>query len=154
MRRLSTLLVTATGVLLFHLGAVALQAEVISAAFDFELERWMDIEQTDGPVTIHRVRVTTQRTGFRSWGAETALNRDYMQRLGVQLEFTNESTRKYKSYIEVRLLDANGEAVDGFGDEEGLDANRARNIVERSFPASKYGLKRVERLEIEIELNP
>jgi hypothetical protein len=140
---------------LLHGGASLVAAQVITATFDdFELERWMDVGQTDGGVTIHRLRVTTQRTGFRSWGAETALNRDYMQRLGVQVEFTNEGSRKVKSYITVRLLDASGEAVDGFGDEEGLDANRARGVVERSFPASKYGLKRVERLELEVKLSP
>jgi hypothetical protein len=136
-------------------GAVPVQSQVITASFDgIELERWLDVEKKDGPVTIHRLRISTEQAGFRSKGAEVALNREYLQPLAVQLEFTNDSARKYKSYITVRMLDGQGEAIDGFGDEEGLDANRARGLVTRSFGASKYGLKRVERVELEIKLNP
>lgn len=135
--------------------AVPLRSQVITASFDgIELERWLDVDKKDGPVTIHRVRISTEQAGVRSRSAEVALNRDYLQPIAVQIEFTNESARKYKSYITVRMLDRDGEAVDGFGDEEGLDANRARGLVTRSFGASKYGLERVERVELEIKLNP
>jgi hypothetical protein len=155
MRRPSRLVVTGICALLLAWAGGALRAQVIAASFDnVELEKWLDVNKTDGPITIHRLRISTQQTGFRSWGTESYLNRDYLQRLGVQLEYTNDGVRRYKSYITVRLVDGSGEAIDGFGDEEGLESHRARGLVERSFPASKYGLKRMKRLELEIKLNP
>jgi hypothetical protein len=152
MRRLQTASLLVFGVLCL---GTAVEAQVITASFEgIELERWLDVDKKDCPVTIHRVRISTEQAGLRSRSADVALNRNYLQPIAVQIEFTNDSARKYKSYITVRMLDENGEAIDGFGDEEGLDANRARGLVTRSFGASRYGLKRVDRVELEIKLNP
>jgi hypothetical protein len=128
---------------------------VISASVPaFELEKWMDVNQTDGGVTIHRVRISGEQAGVRSNWAGMALNRSYLQPLAVQIEYTNEGSRKIKSHISVSMVDADGEPIDGFSDDEGLEAKRSRGLVTRSFPASKYGLKRVARLELEVELTP
>jgi hypothetical protein len=132
-----------------------LRAQVINAALPaFELEKWIDVNKTDGPITIHRIRVSEDQAGIRSKSAEMALNRAYVQRIAVQIEYTNESSRRYKSHIAVNMADANGEAVDGFSDDEGLEPNKSRGLVTRSFPASKYGLQRVTRIDLEIKLTP
>ena len=135
-------------------GSAHAEATVIKQSCDFRMETWCDIEQTDGPVTLHRFRVTTGDVGFRSVSASSVLNNEYLERVSVQIEFTNEGGRKYKSYVKVRWIDADGTAIDGFGDEEGLEANRARGVVRRSIGALKYGLQKAKTIEVEVNLNP
>ena len=155
MKRLSMPIGAGALVLLLAGFGGALEAQVISASVQaFELEKWIDINKTDGGVTIHRIRVSGEQAGMRSNWADMALNRSFLQPVAVQIEYTNEGSRKYKSHISVSMVDANGEAIDGFSDDEGLEANKSRGLVTRSFPALKYGLKRVDRIELEIKLTP
>jgi hypothetical protein len=130
------------------------EATVLTQKCDFQLETWCDINQTDGAVTIHRARVTTTEAGIRSISANNVLNDEYLKRIAVQIEYTNEGGRKYKSFIKVHWHDSDGEAIDGFGDEEGLEANKARGMVKRSIGALKYGLTRAKTLVVEVNLNP
>jgi hypothetical protein len=130
------------------------EATVLKQSCDFQLETWCDINQTDGSVTIHRARVTTTEAGLRSISAKNVLNDEYLKRVAVQIEFTNEGGRSYRSFIKVRWLDGEGEPIDGFGDEEGLEAHIARGLVKRSIGALKYGLAKAKTIEIQVDLNP
>ena len=130
------------------------EATVITQSCEFQLEGWCDINQTDGGVTIHRARVTTTEAGIRSISANNVLNDEYLKRIAVQIEYTNEGSRKYKSYIKVHWHDSDGEAIDGFGDEEGLEANKTRGMIKRSIGALKYGLTKAKTLVIDVNLNP
>jgi hypothetical protein len=134
--------------------AGAAQATVLKQSCEFRLETWCDINQVDGPVTIHRARVTTTDAGLRSISATNVLNDEYLKRVSVQIEYTNEGGRKYKSFIKVRWVDADGEAIDGFGDEEGLEAHKARGMIKRSIGALKYGLVKAKTIEVEVNVNP
>lgn len=130
------------------------EATVLKQSCDFRMEAWCDIDQTDGAVTIHRARVTTTEAGIRSISATNVLNDEYLTRIAVQVEYTNAGSRKYKSFVKVRWLDSNGEPIDGFGDEEGLESNKARGMVKRSIGALKYGLTRAKTFDVEVNLNP
>ena len=130
------------------------EATVLKHSCDFMLEGWCDINQTDGGVTIHRARVTTTEAGIRSISASNVLNDEYLKRIAVQIEYTNEGSRKYKSFVKVRWLDSDGNAIDGFGDEEGLEGNKTRGMIKRSIGALTYGLTRAKTLEVEVNLNP
>ena len=130
------------------------EATVLHQSCDFRLEAWCDINQTDGSVTIHRARVTTTEAGLRSISATNVLNDDYLKRIAVQIEFTNEGGRTYKSRIKVKWLDADGEAIDGFTDDEGLESHTARGMIKRSIGALKYGLVKAKTFDVEINVNP
>ena len=54
----------------------------------------------------------------------------------------------------MRWLDSDGEAIDGFGDEEGLESNKARGMIKRSIGALTYGLTKAKTLEVEVNVNP
>jgi len=138
----------------FLVSAPRAEAVVLKQSCEFELETWCDLEQKDGSVTIHRARVTTGESGIRSISATNVLNDEYLKRIAVQIEFTNEGSRKYKSFIKARWLDADGEPIDGFGDEEGLEAHKARAMIKRSIGALKYGLGKAKTFEIEVDVNP
>ncbi len=130
------------------------EATMLKQSCDFKLEGWCDINQSDGGVTIHRARVTTTEAGIRSISASNVLNDEYLKRIAVQIEYTNEGSRKYKSFVKVRWLDSDGEAIDGFGDEEGLEAHKTRGMIKRSIGALKYGLTRAKTIEVEVNVNP
>ena len=146
---------------LFALAVVAIaasgqraEATVLKQSCEFRLETWCDINQVDGSVTIHRARATTTEAGLRSISATNVLNDEYLKRIAVQIEYTNEGSRKYKSFVKVRWLDVDGEAIDGFGDEEGLEANKTRGMIKRSIGALTYGLVKAKTFEVEINVNP
>jgi hypothetical protein len=143
----------AFGVLLIAGGPRA-EATVLKHSCDFMLESWCDIEQTDGGITIHRARVTTTESGLRSISATNVLNDEYLKRIMVQIEYSNSGTRRYKSFVKVRWLDADGEPIDGFGDEEGLEAKKSHGLIKRSIGALKYGLVKAKTLEVEFNVNP
>jgi hypothetical protein len=130
------------------------EATVLKQSCDFQLESWCDINQTDGPVTIHRARVTTTESGLRSISATNVLNDEYLKRIMVQIEYTNEGTRKYKSFVKARWLDVDGTAIDGFGDEEGLEASKSHAMIKRSIGALTYGLVKAKTFEVEVNVNP
>lgn len=136
------------------LGLAPAQATVVKKSYDFNLEKWGDIDQADGPITLHRARLTTTDLGMRSMSAKNALNDEFLQRISFQLEFSNDGDKRYKSYITVRILDADGNVIDGFGDEEGLEPHKARGMVTRSVATSKYGLRHARTLVVEVNLNP
>jgi len=144
------LLILASAVLL----APGVDAAPIEASCDFKLEQWCAIDVVDGPVTIHRARITTTDRGFRSAGATSALNNEYVMRVGIQVEFSNEASTSYPSYITAWWEDAEGEKIDGFGDEEGLNKNRSHTHVRRSIGASKYGLSKAKTFHVKVEFNP
>jgi hypothetical protein len=152
--RFRGLLMFALAVGAFAASAQHAEATVLKQSCDFALEQWCDINQVDGSVTIHRARVTTTDAGIRSISANNVLNNEYIKRVMVQIEYTNEGGRKYKSFVKVRWVDENDQAIDGFGDEEGLEANRARGMIKRSIGALTYGLVKAEKLEVEVNVNP
>jgi hypothetical protein len=139
---------------LVSVGGDRAEATLLKHSCDFQIEHWCDINLTDGPVTIHRARVTTTDTGLRSISASNVLNDEYLKRVMVQIEYTNEGSRKYKSFAKVRWLDGDGEPIDGFGDEEGLEAGKTRAMIKRSIGALTYGLTKAKTLEIEVNVNP
>jgi hypothetical protein len=136
------------------LGSHRAEATLLKQSCEFRLESWCDVEQTDGGVTIHRLRVTTTESGLRSISATNVLNDEYLKRIMVQIEYSNSGTRRYKSFVKVRWLDSEAEPIDGFGDEEGLEANKSHGLIKRSIGALKYGLVKAKTLEIEVNVNP
>src|SRR6187401_2523147 len=96
-----TLLSFALAIAAMGVTAHSAQATVLKQACEFRLEAWCDINLVDGPVTIHRARVTTTEAGIRSISAKNVLNDEYLKRISVQIEYTNEGDRKYKSFVKV-----------------------------------------------------
>jgi hypothetical protein len=130
-------------------------AEPLRAAttksFDFALETWFDVEHTEGAVTVHRARLTRKSGGF---SVKSPANEPNLQAVEVQIEYSNETDRKWKGWYTIRWLDENGTLIDGFQDKGGFTAKSARRLVNTSVTTLKYGLDRAKKLEIEIFLEP
>jgi len=121
---------------------------------DFTLETWYELEDGDGPIQLHRVRLDPKEGRVTKSSLFRPHNNEYLQTLGIQLEYTNTSDQKWDARINVRWLDEDGEVIDGFSGNETLSKKSAQKIVSMSVSTLKYGLARAKTLEIEIHYEP
>ncbi len=128
-------------------------AEVVRS-YDFDVDEWRQIEETDGAVTLHRIRVDRKEGRLTKSTLARPHNQEYLEAVRFQLEYTNESSQKWKARILVRWLDEDGNIIDGFSANEDLDKKSARKVVQASVSTFKYGLERAKTLEVEIRFEP
>ncbi len=83
----------------------------------FRLDQWIDLAASDGPVTLHRIRVARQGAGAKSKFLRPG-NSEYLEDVQVQLEFSNDATRDWEARLDIEWLDADGAAIDGYNDKE------------------------------------
>lgn len=142
-------------VLIAALGtAAAAPAAVFSQSYDFALDSWNEIAASDGPITLHRLRLDLLEGRLTKSSLSRPHNHEYLETARVQLEYTNESTSKWKARVTVRWLDEEGRVIDGIGANETLDKKSARKVASVSVATLKYGLERAKKLEVEIHYEP
>jgi hypothetical protein len=129
-------------------------AAPITRAFDFEVDSWYAVDQKEGPITIHRVRLETRSGGRVKSTVSRPLNETNMQPIALRIEYSNEADRKWTSHVEVRWLDEDGKLIDGFQTKQGLTRNSARKVNQATVTTLKYGLERAATLEVEVRLEP
>jgi hypothetical protein len=140
-------------VLLSTLGAAANAAEFVET-YEFAVDEWRPIEESDGPVTLHRIRVDRKEDRLTKSALVRPYNQEYLEPVRIQLEYSNESSRKWRARIGVRWLDEDGTVIDGFSANETLQKKSAKKIVQASVSTLKYGISRARTLEVEIRFEP
>ena len=119
----------------------------------FKLDQWIDLASTDGPVTLHRVRLVREggvtKSSFMRPG-----NSQYLADVQIQLEFTNDSTNDWEAKFDVEWLDAAGDTIDGYKGQEGLDSEKRHEEQTVTLSTLKYGLDKAKKLKIRIDTNP
>ncbi len=137
------------------LGATtAAEAATVAKSYDFALDSWNEIGASDGPVTLHRIRLDLIEGRLTKSAMARPHNQQYLETARVQLEYTNESSAKWKARIDVRWLDGEGRVIDGLGANETLDRRSAKKVTGVSVSTLKYGLDRAKTLEVEIHYEP
>ncbi|MCB1037629.1 MAG: hypothetical protein KDD47_27605 [Acidobacteria bacterium] len=137
-------------VLLLLASAAALPAEAasISKEFPFKLGEWYELEVTDGPVTIHRIRVEVQEGNVKSKIFRPG-NSEFSKTVQIQIEYTNRADKDYDADIDVVWVDAKGNEIDGYRDEEGIDEDE-RDEMTMTLSTLKYGLEMAKTLKVGI----
>ena len=119
----------------------------------FALDQWVELASTDGPVTLHRVRVVRQggvtKSSFMRPG-----NNKYLDDVQIQLEFTNESSNDWEARFAIEWLDGEGKVIDGYEGTEGLDSEQRHDQQSVTLSTLKYGIDKAKRLKIRIDTNP
>lgn len=141
--------------------ALALVLVAAPAAFAGEVEKrvpfvlgeWIDLGASDGPVTLHRIRIERQ-TGITKSKLMRPGNSQYLTDVQVQLEFTNEATRDWEARVDLEWLDADGQAIDGYDDGENLDSESRHDLQTVTLSTLRYGLARAKTLTLRIEFHP
>jgi hypothetical protein len=130
------------------LAAPAAAGEV-EKSVPFALDQWWDLGVTDGPVTLHRIRITRQGKGLKS-KLVRPLNSEYLEDIQIQLEFTNDATKDWEARIDLEWLDAEGNPIDGYNDKETLDSESKHEEQTVTLSTLRYGVERAKKLELRI----
>jgi hypothetical protein len=139
--------------LLTAISAAPAAAGDYSKTFTFELDKWFELSSTDGPVTLHRLRLEKTGGGFTKL-ARMGGSSEYSAAIELQLEYTNESTDDWDADVVVEWLDAKGEAIDGFRTEINLDEEDRHELKKSTLTTLRYGLDQARKIRIEIRTNP
>jgi hypothetical protein len=121
----------------------------------FVLDQWVDIEQKDGPVTLHRLRIERKAgiKGFKSVLTRPG-NSQFLQDVQIQLEYSNPSTTDWQVKARIVWLDAADQVIDGYEGTEDLDEGESHELATMLFSTLRYGLDQARRLRIELEVIP
>lgn len=114
---------------------------------------WVDLAATDGPVTLHRIRLVREGGLTKSTFMRPG-NSQYLADVQIQLEYTNDSTNDWEAKFDVEWLDADGQAIDGYRGQEGLDSEQRHDEQTVTLSTLKYGLDKAKKLKIRIDFNP
>lgn len=145
---------TVTTCLALLVAASALAGGPVDKAVPFELGKWIDLEHTEGPVVLHRIRVVeqtgtiTKSTIFRPVGSE------YLKTVQIQLEYSNSATKDWDCFMQVEWVDADDKVIDGYRDSESLDDREAHDAATVTLSTLKYGLEKARTLKIRLEVRP
>lgn len=146
MRHLKPLFAFAAFLLLFvntaHAG--------VDITVNFELDRWFDVEESSGPVTVHRVRLREQDRNIKSKLFRPG-NTEYLQTVVVEMEFTNDATRDIDAKVSVAWLDGSGRVIDGYNGKEEFDEEERHDVQTITLSTLKYGLDVAKKLRFEID---
>ena len=119
----------------------------------FKLGEWIDLASTDGPVTLHRIRIVREG-GFTKSKFMRPGNSEYLTDVQIQLEFTNDATRDWEAKFDIEWLDADGTTIDGYEGNEGLDSEKRHDEQTVTLSTLKYGLERARKFKIHIDFHP
>jgi hypothetical protein len=119
----------------------------------FKIGEWFDLASTDGPVTLHRVRLVREGGLTKSTFMRPG-NSEYLADVQIQLEFSNDATQDWEANLVIEWLDAEGRAIDGYRGAEGLDSEKRHDQQTVTLSTLKYGLERAKSLKIRIVTNP
>lgn len=150
LRIVSILALAATAVL----SASPARAGEVEKKVAFALGEWVALDSTDGPVTIHRIRIERQGGLTKSRLFRPGGGASYAADVQVQIEFTNDATRDWEAAVEVEWLDKDGVPIDGYRGEENLDSESRRDLQTITLSTLKYGLDRAKKLRVRLEFHP
>ncbi len=135
------------------LAAAPAAAGDVEKKLPFALEQWIDLKVSDGPVTLHRVRLVHEERGAKSKILRPG-NSEYLEDVKIELEFSNEASKDWEARVRVVWSDAAGEAIDGYNDTESLDSDSRYETQTVTLSTLRYGLDRAEKLDIRIDFYP
>jgi hypothetical protein len=146
----ATILLAGMLVLLAAAPATAGEIEKTTA---FALDQWIDLASSEGPVTLHRLRLVRVEASAKSRIMRPG-NSEYLEDVQLQVEFSNEATRDWEMRLRFEWLDRDGEVIDGYDDREELDGEARYEQQTVTLSTLRYGLARAKKLRVRIEYHP
>ncbi|MCB1055019.1 MAG: hypothetical protein KDD11_05850 [Acidobacteria bacterium] len=122
----------------------------VEKTFPFELDTWYDLGVTDGPVTLHRVRVKHDTRGLTKSKLFRGPDSPYSDTVVIELEYTNTSDKDWEAACLIHWLDAKGNVIDGYDDDEGLGEDEKKETATMTIATLKYGLEMAKKLYVKV----
>lgn len=126
------------------------EAATVTKKFPFQLDKWFDVDFSEGPITIHRVRVRKMSAGFKSKVFRPG-NSEYLEDIEIAIEYTNDSSKDRELGLRVRWLDAGGTVIDGYNGEEDMDEESRHDETTNKLSTLRYGLDKARTLSVELD---
>ncbi|HEX4952398.1 MAG TPA: hypothetical protein VF017_03250 [Thermoanaerobaculia bacterium] len=130
--------------------ALPLHAGTVDKTVNFALDQWIELNATDGPVTLHRLMIAKQG-GITKSKLLRPSNSEYLTDVQIVLEFSNDASKDWEAALEIEWVDANGQAIDGYNDTESLDSESHQDDTTVTLSTLKYGLERAKKLKVKID---
>ncbi len=132
----------------------AARGESVNKTLPFELDRWYEIKSSEGPVTLHRIRLAAKEGLVSKSKIFRPGNSEYLETVQIQLEYTNSSSREWKAEMRIHWLDEQDRVIDGYNGSEDLGEEENFQHATVTLSTLKYGLDRAKRLRIKIDAVP
>ncbi|MEO8275785.1 MAG: hypothetical protein ABI639_06165 [Thermoanaerobaculia bacterium] len=116
----------------------------------FKIGEWIDLASSDGPVTLHRVRLVHE-SGFTKSSFIRPGNSQYLDDVQIQLEFSNDASKDWEARITFEWTDSDGNVIDGYKGKEGLDSEKKHDVQTMTLSTLKYGLEHAKKVTIHID---
>jgi hypothetical protein len=130
-------------------------AAVVEKEVPFALDEWITLEVTDGPVTLHRVKLTSDSGPMSKPGmTRPGESHSFLKPVQVVLEYTNAGKEDWEAQLRLVWVDAAGVEMDGFLTKENLDHEEAKETAKSSLATLRYALDHAETLRLRIEFRP
>lgn len=135
--------------------AVPATAEnTVSKSVEFSLGTWTDLNLTEGPVTLHRIRLVEHTAPITKSQLFRPVGFEYLKTVQIQLEYSNAATKDWDAYITFEWFDADGEVIDGYRDSESLDDREVHDLATVTLSTLKYGLAKAKTIRFTISVTP
>jgi hypothetical protein len=85
------------GLLLVAVGTGVASGEEIAKSYEFAIDEWFEIEASDGPVTLHRIRIDRKEARLNKSVLARPYNQQYLEPIRFQLEYSNGSSEKWRA---------------------------------------------------------
>lgn len=125
----------------------------IEKTFPFELDKWYQLDVTDGPVTLHRVRVKHDSRAVTKSKLFRGVDSPYSDTVVIELEYTNSSDSDWEADCLIQWLDAKGNVIDGYDDDEGLGEDEKHETATMTIATLKYGLEMAKDLYVKVSFD-
>ena len=119
----------------------------------FQVDAWTTLDSTDGPLTLHRIRLAREHESMKS-KIMRPNNSEFLQDVRIEIEFSNTASHDWKARIEYRWLDADGKPIDGYNNSENLDSDSRHELQTITLSTLRYGLEKAKTVEIHITYEP
>jgi len=126
------------------------RAGTVEKTVPFAIDQWVALDSTDGPVSLHRLKLVNQKGGFTKSAFLRPGNDEYLATVQIQIEYSNSSKDDRKARVNVVWLDGEGAVIDGYNDDESLDDDENHKVDTITLSTLKYGLGQAKQLRIKI----
>ena len=128
------------------------EAGELSRTFPFELGTWYELDVTDGPVTLHRIRVRRREGPVTKARLFRGVDTPYAETVVIELEYTNDTEdQEWEADILAHWVDSEGRPIDGYDDTESLNEDEGREIATMTIATLKYGIQVAKEFVVAID---
>ncbi len=134
--------------------APAAAQTLVDKTLPFELDKWYELKATDGPITLHRLRLERQGGGGLKARVTRGADEEYAAPVKVELEYSNAASTDWRAVFRITWVDDAGETIDGYNGSHQLDEKKDFARTGGTVTTLKYGLAKARRLRVLLSVKP